>query len=172
MADENMIIDVIAFTDAQFASLTDEQLLEVQAAQQRKNRLKRQLDENLRTEKNRLVKNGLFHSEIYDLIEEKLCGEYETEISLIKEGLLFYLRYAMRPGTGITPDTAAPYLVDYSLSYEERAVIVKEYYDTAFNSYVEAYEAFLKDEVAPQYMGEYYGSLDAYLYAGAFYPRN
>ena len=45
-----MTIDVISYTDAQFAALSDAQVLEVQEAQLKKNRLYIQLEENKRKE--------------------------------------------------------------------------------------------------------------------------
>ena len=43
-----MLIDIISYTDAQYAMLTEEQLLEIKSAQLKKNRLTAKLEENLR----------------------------------------------------------------------------------------------------------------------------
>ena len=46
-----MTIDIISYTDAQFAELSEEQLLEVKSAQLKKNRLDVQLQEKKLNEK-------------------------------------------------------------------------------------------------------------------------
>ena len=46
-----MEIDIISFTDEQFAALTEEQLLEVENVQMKKNRLTEDLEEEKRKEK-------------------------------------------------------------------------------------------------------------------------
>ena len=59
-----MEIDIIDYTNAQLAMLTEEQLREVQEAQLKKNRLLRELAEKLKEEKRRLINNGMFLSYI------------------------------------------------------------------------------------------------------------
>ena len=53
-----MEIDIITYTDKQYAALTEEQILQVKEAQLEKNRLTAKLQENLQKEKERLVENG------------------------------------------------------------------------------------------------------------------
>ena len=56
-----MEIDVISFTDEQYAKLTDEQLIQVQQVQQQKNRLLRALEKAKAKEKYKaqlIEKNG------------------------------------------------------------------------------------------------------------------
>ena len=55
-----MTIDVINYTEEQFAKLNSEQLLEVRRVQTSKNRLERRLEEKKLSEKYRLVKAGIF----------------------------------------------------------------------------------------------------------------
>lgn len=157
-----MTIDIITFTDAQFAMLTAEQLLEVKEAQLRKNELTAECEARLQKEKHRLVKNGIFHSERYTLLETKINAEYQAKMDLLREGLLFYLRYSMRPDASVTPDVDAPYTVDYSLSDEERLSVVKGYYESAYTDAKERFDVFKADTVAPQYLGELYKPLYDY----------
>lgn len=111
-----MTIDIISYTDEQFALLTEEQILEIEEAQLRKNRLVEQLEEDKRREKYRLLEAGVFRSPVW----EEVCGALEAscqqEVDNIRDGLLFYLRFASRPESGEPP----PYDVDYSLTFEER----------------------------------------------------
>ena len=156
-------IDIINFTDSQFAAMTRGQLQEITTAQQKKNRLQKKLRDALRKEKYRLVKNGLFHSDLYALTEERLTAEYENEVELIKQRLLFYLRYSMKPESS-TAVSNAPYKVDYALSDAERLSIVKGYYETAYTDGVERFEAFKNDKIARSYLGELYAPLYDYFY--------
>ena len=57
-----MVIDIISYTDAQFAALSEEQILEVKSAQLKKNKLDLNLEENLLKAKQRLIENGTFLS--------------------------------------------------------------------------------------------------------------
>ena len=107
-----MEIDIISFTDEQFAALTEEQLLEVENVQMKKNRLTEDLEEEKRKEKFRLLKAGVFRSGIWTGICDSLDASYEREVEWLRDGLLFYLRFASKP----PEETSAPYEVDYSLS--------------------------------------------------------
>ena len=156
-----MEIDIITYTPAQFAALTEEQLLEVKSAQLKKNRLAANLEEDLLKEKHRLVKNGVFLSEIWPLAQEKLQTAYEQEVAAVRDALLFYLQYSAKPDD--TTTESAPYTVDYSLDYLERFSIVKTYYETAYEDGKERFDTFKADKVAAQYLGEMYAPLYDYL---------
>ena len=67
-----MVIDVIAYTNKQLNALSEKQLRRVKVDQIKKNRLKRALDKNILTERNRLIENGLFHSDLYVLLKADL----------------------------------------------------------------------------------------------------
>ena len=155
-----MVIDIISYTDEQFAVLSEEQLLEVQQAQLKKNRLKAALDEDMQKEKFRLIDNGIFLSTIWRLVQWKLNKTYESEVQNIRDSLLFYLRYSSKPETGEAEE--APYTVDYSLSDTERFNIVKEYYETNYSDGEERFEVFKADTVAVKYLGELYAPLYDY----------
>ena len=151
-----MTIDIISYTDAQFAELSEEQLLEVKSAQLKKNRLDVQLQEKKLNEKHRLLKNGMFLSSVWQLYCDKLQAEHDQEVENIRDGLLFYLRFASKPANG---GVSAPYTVDYSLGMAERVNIVKTYYMEAYADPFERLAAYKADEVARVYLGEYYSLL-------------
>jgi hypothetical protein len=153
-------IDIITFTESQFAALTRGQLQTVKTAQQKKDRLYKELREKLRREKHKLVKNGVFLSGIYEVLKERLTAECEREVELVRQCLLFYLRYSMKPSASTV--TSVEYTVDYALSDEARLNIVRDYYDTQYQDPVERFEAFKLDGVAPQYLGELYAPLYTY----------
>ncbi len=160
-----MVIDIISFTDEQFAELSAEQLLEVKNVQLKKNRLTQQLEEDKRKEKYRLLTAGIFRSPIYAEICDRLDGTYSQEVENLREGLLFYLRFSSRPSGGSDETTGYP--LDYSLSYDDRYDVVREYYNETYDTAEERFNAFSADKIAVSYLGEYYSVLFNYFYAQA-----
>jgi len=155
-----MEIDIIAYTAEQFAALSEEQLLKVQEAQLEKNRLMGKLTKNLQDEKDNLIKNGMFTSGIFELMQAEMTAACNQEVEMLRQGLLFYLHYSAKTDVG-----GAPYTVDYSLTYEQRYAAVKAYYDGAYTDATERYEALRADGVAKVYLGELYPTLhDLYKY--------
>ena len=155
-----MTIDIISYTSEQYAELSDEQLLEVKRVQLAKNRLTRKLEENKRKTRFRLIENGIFTTDTWNCLRLELEKSYEQEVDSLRDGLLFFLQYGYRePSTG----GGAPYVVDYSLSGEERAIIVRDYYLNEYDNAVARYADFKSDPVAKRYLGEYYAGLHDYL---------
>jgi hypothetical protein len=149
-----MTIDVIHYTEEQYAQLNSEQLLEVRKVQTSKNRLLRRLEEEKLSEKYRLVKAGIFRSEIWENICARLQSAYDAEVEMLRDGLLFYLQYS-----GQQQNAGAGYTVDYSLSIVDRTVLVKEYYIRTYSDVNQRFEAFKNDQLAPSYLCEAYSSL-------------
>lgn len=154
-----MTIDIISYTDAQMAALSNEQLMEVMQAQIEKERLYEKLQEDLRAADADLIDRGVFHSSLRVQKRNKLENDYEKEVERLRDGLLFFLRYSYRPGT-----PSVGYEVDYSLSDAERVEIVKNYYNTTYDDPLERLNAFEEDTVAKQYLGEYYAPLYYYFH--------
>lgn len=149
-----MKIDIISYTDEQYAAFTEEQIQEVKAAQLEKNRLTRALSDAKLKEKHRLIERGIFLSGIWDAYQAKLQAEYDQKIENLRDSLLFYLRFSTKPdayGTG--------YTVDYDLPVEERLAIVRQYYQTTYPDAEKRFEAFKEDKVAVVYLEELYAPL-------------
>ena len=149
-----MIIDIISYTDAQFASLNEEQILQIKAAQLKKNKLDAGLEKALLKEKQRLVQNGTFLSDLYSLQAEKLQQNHALEVEQLRESLLFYLQFS-----GKLESVDGLYELDYSLSTRQRFDVVKAAYETAYSDGKERFEAFEADKYAPSYLSEYYSAL-------------
>ncbi len=154
-----MTIDIIDYTDEQYAALTLEQLKEVRSAQKQKDKLTAKLEEDIQTKKDALVRQGIFNSSIFRLVKAELERAYEQEVALLRDGLIFYLKYSMQPDGS---DWDAPYTIDFSLGYEARFNVVREYYQTTYPDAVELYDAFVLDQYAPRYLGEMYSPLKSY----------
>ena len=87
-------------------------------------------------------------------------------MQILRDGLLFFLHYVAEDGKDKgTNGQDIPYLVDYSLSEEERMFIVKEYYETTYSDPVQRYTAFKADTFVKVYIGELYLPLHDYFYA-------
>ena len=69
----------------------------------------------------------------------------------------------MRPDSSAGSDLEVGYMLDYSLEDEARLLVVKEYYETTYSDGKERFNAFVKDTIAPQYLGELYKPLYDYL---------
>ena len=148
-----MEIDIIDYTAAQLALLSEEQIREVEEAQLKKNRLLRELAEKVQEEKRRLINNGMFISYIWEWTKEYWQERYAEEIGWIRDGVLFYLHY-LQGGAG-----EAPYPLDYSLSAVDRGLVVKNYYLEHYTDATERLEAFRKDKAALRYLGEMYAAM-------------
>ena len=160
-----MKIDIISYTDEQFAALTETQLQEIRLVQAEKDELTAKLEKAKEKEYYRILKNGTARSMLYEQACERLQAEYETEVERLRNGLVFYLQYTCR-GNDTSADSA-PYIVNYALSYEERYVIVRDYYMSAYDDGEERFEAFRMDTIARNYLGEYYATLSDYIRAYA-----
>ncbi len=156
-----MTIDIISFTDEQFAFLSESQIQEVKNVQAQKDELTRALIEKKRKEKFRLLKNGVFRSAIYQSVCSTLDDEYATRVERLKEQLLFYLRFSSKIDDEESENS--PYTVNYSLTYEERYTIVRSYYLDTYSDGSKRFDAFKADKVAPNYLGEFYATMYDYL---------
>ena len=154
-----MTIDIVTYTDEQYAAMTQEQLKEVRDAQTEKDELKIELEDTLKAKRAALVKKGIFNSDLYQLIKTKLEKEYEARVEFIRECLLFFLQYSKDPnGAGIE----APYEVNYAQSYDARVQVLRAYYETTYSDPNERFEAFKLDKFALTYLGNRYRALHEY----------
>ena len=149
-----MTIDIINYTQEQFSQLNNEQIQEIKRVQTVKDRLLRKLSDKKVSEKYRLSKAGIFRSSIWELLCEKLQQEYDAEVAVLRDGLLFYLQYSKQ-----SDNIGVGYTVDYSLSVADRVVLVKDYYLRTYEDANERFQKFKLDGVAPSYLCESYSSL-------------
>jgi len=156
-----MTIDIIEYTEDQFASLSTEKLIEIRAAQKKKDALTAALNEQIAQERRNLIDKGAYPSDVFERLEAELRAKYDSEVQDIRDSLLFYLHYVADSSITV-PDV--PYPVDYSLSAEERMFALKAYYEETYEDPVERYAKFKKDTFAKSYLGELYAPLHDYFY--------
>ena len=149
-----MVIDIISYTDAQFAALSEEQILQVKAAQLKKNKLDGTLEKALLKEKQRLIENGTFLSDLFSLQEEKLRQNHALEVEQLRESLLFYLQFS-----GKLESANGLYDLDYSLDPYARFEMVKQAYINAYPDGEKRFAEYRADKYAITYLGEYYSPL-------------
>ncbi len=154
-----MTIDIISYTQEQFAGLNAEQIDEVRRVQLQKNRLLRNLEKKKIAERYRLSANGVLRSNIYTNLCEIWQAEYDEEVEALRDGLLFYLQYS-----GQQSNSGVGYTVDYSLSIVDRTVLVKDYYERTYSDPQERFDMFKRDGIAPTYLCEAYSSLHHYFW--------
>lgn len=152
-----MTIDIIDYTSEQLAALTAGQLQQILSAQKRKNALEKAFVQKVATAKAEAIQNGILHSDAWALTKAAMLEEHEEELRLLREGLLFYLQYAVKPNE--TQANFCPYKLDYSLDIIERYNYVKGYYETEHPDAGLRFEAFKNDKYAKTYLGETYYSL-------------
>ena len=157
-----MTIDIINYSEAQLAALSAEKLLEIREAQLKKNKLEAELQEKLAAEKRRWIDRGIYPSNVFAKLTATWTAEYEREVEILRDSLVFFLHYVADDAPIVDPN--APYTVDYSLSEEQRMLIVKEYYESTYENEYERFAAFKKDTFAKVYIGELYSALHDYFY--------
>ena len=162
-----MVVDILDYTDEQLDSLSQKQRLLVYTAQAKKNRLENKLKDDIKKEWDNVLKNGTFHSPIYKKAKEELEKRYNMEVEILKEKLRFDLVCEESSG-GSDSVTDVPYVVDYELTYDERYIIVRDYYVNNYASPMDGYNAFLLDDFAVAYLGDLYSTLFDYLYLRAY----
>lgn len=159
-----MEIDIVSYTDEQLASLEMKQMVMVRKAQIQKNRLKAKHTQSLRKYKSKLIKNGMYNSDLFNLFETEESVAYFNEVEAIREKLIYDLQAS---GALFGGGTTGPYEVNYNLPVEERMLLVKTYYETTYSNPAERLVAFEEDEIAPEYLAELYAPLHDYFIAAA-----
>ena len=158
-----MKIDVIAYNDEQLAVLGAGQLQQVITAQKKKEALGVEMQKKLSEKRAELIDKGMFHSDLWEDYKVNIVADYKKELEQLREGLLLYLHYTVKPKE--SEIILCPYRLDYSLSLVERYTQVKGYYDTEYTEALARYEAFKNDKYAVGYLGEmYYTLYEVYRY--------
>ena len=121
-----MEIDVIAYNDEQLATLSAGQLQQVINAQKKKDALGIEMQKKLSEKRVELIEKGLFHSDLWESLKVSIVADYKKELSELREGLLLYLHYTVKPKE--SEIILCPYRLDYSLSLVERYAQVKGYH--------------------------------------------
>lgn len=159
-----MQFDVITLTEEEIASMTTIQMQLLRSAQKNKNELYHKLQQDIALYKKLVYTDGMKESSLFEQKRAELEEEYNYKVGIIAEQLQYALQlnepYPDR-GEG---DSSAGYIVDYTLSYTDRYIIVRDYY-LAIEDPAERMSLYTNDETAKKYLGSYYTSLYNVLYS-------
>ena len=154
--------DVIDLTEEDFKNLTVVQMKLLRTAQQKKDELYRNMEKDYRMYKNLAMTTGMNRSTLISEKFTELYNEYEYKLEILADNLLYNLSLNEPTNDGdlgdVGGDESAGYIVDYSLSYNERYIIVRDFY-LAIPDPNERMALYAADEVAKKYLGSYYGTL-------------
>lgn len=159
-----MTFDIIEITEQEAEALSTVQLKLLRTAQQKKNDLYHKLCAQLEDYKRITLANNVYNSSLYDSVEGELTAEYEYQVGILKEQLIFNMSLGEPTTDGETGDSGnddTGYIVDYELSYIERYSQVRSFY-LAIEDPDERLALLAADEVAQKYLGSYYNTLIDY----------
>lgn len=152
-----MTIDVIDNYNEIYEFLTGWQLYKIQYAQHKKNTLLDELEAETQKARDKLIQNGTFVSELFDMERVKLQQKYQVKIELVQKEIAAYLTNTMKPG--FVHGFTAPYVINFALSQYQRYLEVKGYYTKAYANPAERLSVYTRDAFAIEYIKEYYDLL-------------
>lgn len=158
-----MEFDIIELTPEELSNFTSVQMQLLRSAQKNKNTLRENMDRDLRLFKSLLLTDDVFNSSLYAQKRAELEREFDFKTESIAEQLRYNLSLS-EPYDPDGPDDEAGYIVDYTLSYNERYRIVRDYY-LSITDPAERMALYSADDTARKYLGSYYASLYNVLYS-------
>ena len=149
-----MQFDIIDLSEEEIKKLSVAKMRLLRAAQKQKNELKRKAEEDFKKFREKVLGAGMKNSSLLADKRAALDEEVNCKCAILADDLI----YNMSVSSVNSSDADSPYLVDYSLSYNERYVIVRNYY-MAITDREERMRLYSADEVAKKYLGAYYETL-------------
>lgn len=157
-----MQFDIIPVTGTEVGKLSTAQLRLLRDAQNKKNELLIKAERELKAFSLSVMGAGMAYSSLIESKRRELDEEVWRKCAVIADDLLFdisALGQSSEGGGGSGGDAPqTEYRVDYSLSYSERYVIVRDYY-LRIKDVSERMTKYASDEVAKKYLGTYYKTL-------------
>lgn len=153
-----MEFDIIELSEEELGDLSTIQMQLLRTAQKNKNELRYKLEQDMEMFERLVLTNDTYNSSLIAAKRTELEKDFNYKVGVIRE----QLEYAMKlnepyPDRGdVSEDTG--YLVDYTLSYTDRYVLVRDYY-LSIEDPSERMALYAADEVAKKYLGSYYASL-------------
>lgn len=157
-----MVFDVIEITYPELQKLSVIQMQLLRTAQKRKNELRQNLEDNIAAYRRLALGNNMINSSLVADKTAQLTEVYERELEILVE----QLKYSMELNAPLPDDHGSSergYIVDYTLSYNERFAVVRNYY-LSLPDPVERLALYEKDDVAKRYLDSYYTTLWSLLY--------
>lgn len=153
-----MEFDIIEYTEVELKKLTPVQMQLLRTAQKRKNELYHKLEQDFALFKKLVCTEGMYDSSLLEDKHAELLEEFNYQVEILKEQLEYGMKLNSPLPDQDEEDKNAGYIVDYSLTYADRYVLVRDYYLSIENP-AERMALYSADEVAKRYLGSYYASL-------------
>ena len=153
-----MQFDIVDYSEEDLKKLTAVQMQLLRNAQKRKNELFHKMEQDLEMFAKLAHTEGMHDSSLTEAKRAELKAEYDYQVEILREQLDYGMKLNSPLPDGSDEDENAGYLVDYSLSYTDRYVLVRDYYLSIENP-AERMSLYAADEVAKRYLGSYYASL-------------
>lgn len=157
-----MTYDIINLTETEIKALTVVQTKMLRTAQQKKDELYYKAEKELESYRAIVFTSGMKNSNLIEMKERELQDDLDFQTARLADNLIYNMSLN-EPTTGEDlggdgGDESAGYIVDYTLTYNERYVIVRDYY-LAISDPDERMALYAEDEVAKQYLASYYSTL-------------
>ncbi len=155
-----MVIDIIDLESEEFSDLSSVQLAMVRSAQAKKNKITRAAEEEKRENFLFMLSNRNARSSALRDANAEVDARVNEEIEVVKNDLLYQIKYE---GIASDGNDVGPYRYpdnpNYSLSYAQRFLVVRNYYMDVTTDADARLHAFSMDTLAREYLGEYYQTL-------------
>lgn len=157
-----MQFDIINIMPEELEQLSVVQMKMLRTAQQKKDELYRKAEKDMKMFKSIVLTSGMKNSSLIEAKRAELQEELDYQTAILADNLIYNmsLNEPTEGGDvgGSGGDESAGYIVDYSLSYSERYVIVRDYY-LAISDPNERMALYTVDETAKKYLSSYYTTL-------------
>lgn len=153
-----MEFDILEYTEEELEKLSTIQLQLLRTAQKRKNELRHKLEQDYAMFKKLAYTEGMYDSSLLAAKRAGLETEFEYQVEILKEQLQYSMKLNEPYPDRTEEEKQAGYIVDYTLSYTDRYVLVRDYY-LAIEDPAERMALYSADEVAKRYLDSYYATL-------------
>ena len=155
-----MIVDIIELSDEEFQKLTSVQLAMVYSAQTQKNEILAKAETEKQKRLNTLLSHNVARSSMLEDSISEIDADAQMQVDVIREDLLYRLAYEGSYSDGNENGTYRyPENPNYNLSYEQRFLVVRDYYMHLTSNAQTRLSLFGLDSLAPDYLGQYYQTL-------------
>ena len=157
-----MQFDIIDITEDRLKELSVVQMKMLRTAQQKKDELVRKFEKELNMFRAVVFTSGMKNSTLIEDKDRELRDELGYQTALLADNLIYNMSLNEQSNGGDIGgdggDEEAGYIVDYTLTYNERYIIVRDYY-LAITDPDERMALYAADETAKKYLSSYYTTL-------------
>jgi len=157
-----MQFDIIDITEDRLKELSVVQMKMLRTAQQKKDELVRKFEKELNMFRAVVFTSGMKNSTLIEDKDRELRDELGYQTALLADNLIYNMSLNEPSNGGDIGgdggDEEAGYIVDYTLTYNERYIIVRDYY-LAITDPDERMALYAEDETAKKYLSSYYTTL-------------